>query len=137
MSGPIEREDATIFFDVSDRSLLLKEATICLLDDFQEFVAFTLDKAEKDEVDFFEDQESFDMLMEHLGGVLSFSMNVIVSYFTDGTEGDDDFLAEDLEKHMMKEGLQVSSRIMDMLQENPELKLWLDENLEEEEECFR
>ena len=132
MSGPIEREDATIFFDVSDRSLLLKEATICLLDDFQEFVAFTLDKAEKDEVDFFEDQESFDMLMEHLGGVLSFSMNVIVSYFTDGTEGDDDFLAEDLEKHMMKEGLQVSSRIMDRLQENPELKLWLEDDEEEE-----
>ena len=132
MSGPIEREHATIFFDVSDRSLLLKEATICLLDDFQEFVAFTLDKAEKDEVDFFEDQESFDMLMEHLGGVLSFSMNVIVSYFTDGTEGDDDFLAEDLEKHMMKEGLQVSSRIMDMLQENPELKLWLEDDEEEE-----
>ena len=132
MSGPIEREDATIFFDVSDRSLLLKEATICLLDDFQEFVAFTLDKAEKDEVDFFEDQEAFDMLMEHLGGVLSFSMNVIVSYFTDGTEGDDYFLAEDLEKHMMKEGLQVSSRIMDMLQENPELKLWLEDDEEEE-----
>ena len=94
LKGPIEREDATIYFDVSDRSLLLREATTCLLNDFENFIAFTLERAEKDKIDFFEDQESFDMLMEHLGGALSFSLNTIVGYFTDGTEGDDDFLAE-------------------------------------------
>ena len=131
--GPIEREDATIFFDVSDRSLLLREATTCLLDDFQNFIAFTLDRAEKDKIDFFEDQESFDMLMEHLGGALSFSLNTIVGYFTDGTEGDDDFLAENLEKQMKEEGLQVSSRLLDMLQDNPDIKLWLEDDEEEEE----
>tara|TARA_Y100000401_G_C8312417_1_gene220539 strand:+ start:506 stop:913 length:408 start_codon:yes stop_codon:yes gene_type:complete len=132
LKGPIEREDATIYFDVSDRSLLLREATTCLLNDFENFIAYTLERAEKDKIDFFEDQESFDMLMEHLGGALSFSMNTIVSYFTDGTEGDDDFLAENLEKQLQEEGLQVSSRLLDMLQDNPELKLWLEDDEEEE-----
>ena len=132
MSGPIEREDATIIFDASDRALLLREATTCLLDDFQNFIAYTLDTAEQENVNFFEDQESLDMLMEHLGGALSFSMNTIVGYFTDGTEGDDDFLAEDLEKKMKEEGLQVNSRIVDMVQQN-DLKLWLEDDDEEEE----
>jgi hypothetical protein len=132
MSGPIEREDATIYFDASDRSLLLREATTCFLDDFNNFIAFTLDTAKKDDIDFFEDQESLDMLMEHLGGALSFSLNTIVGYFTDGTEGDDDFLAENLEKQMMEEGLQINSRILDIVQDNPDLKLWLEDDEEEE-----
>jgi len=130
--GPIEREDATIYFDASDRSLLLREATTCLLSDFNNFINFTLDTAKKDDVDFFEDQESFDMLMEHLGNALSFSLSTIVGYFTDGTDGDDDFLAENLEKQMMEEGLQINSRILDMVQDNPELRLWLEDDEEEE-----
>lgn len=130
--GPIEREDATIYFDASDRSLLLREATTCLLSDFNNFINFTLDTAKQDDIDFFEDQESFDMLMEHLGNALSFSLSTIVGYFTDGTDGDDDFLAENLEKQMMEEGLQINSRILDMVQDNPDLRLWLEDDEEEE-----
>ena len=47
LKGPIEREDATIYFDVSDRSLLLREATTCLLSDFENFIAFTLEEQRK------------------------------------------------------------------------------------------
>ena len=130
--GPIESEEATIYFDASDRSLLLREATTCLLSDFNNFINFTLDTAKQDDIDFFEDQESFDMLMEHLGNALSFSLSTIVGYFTDGTDGDDDFLAENLEKQMMEEGLQINSRILDMVQDNPDLRLWLEDDEEEE-----